>query len=32
MIHPDRPDEISEFDDDDEYDRIMESRAKKPVQ
>ena len=32
MIHPDRPDEISEFDDDDEYDRIMESRAKKPDQ
>ena len=27
MIHPDRPEEIEEFDDDDEFDRIMEERA-----
>ena len=29
MIQPDRPDELVEFSDDDEYDRIMEERAKK---
>ena len=29
MIPPDRPEELSEFDDDDEYDRIMEERAQK---
>ncbi|MBQ3288846.1 MAG: penicillin-binding protein 2 [Kiritimatiellae bacterium] len=29
MIHPDRPDELAEFDDDDEFDRIMEERARK---
>ena len=28
-IPPDRPDELSEFDNDDEYDRIMEERSKK---
>lgn len=28
-IPPDRPEELSEFDDDDEYDRIMEERAAK---
>lgn len=29
MIPPDRPDELADFDDDDEYDRIMEERAQK---
>ena len=29
MIPPDRPDELEEFNDDDEYDRIMDERAKK---
>ena len=29
MIPPDRPEELSDFDDDDEYDRIMEERAQK---
>ena len=29
MIPPDRPEELSEFEDDDEYDRILEERAKK---
>ena len=29
MIQPDRPDELVEFSDEDEYDRIMEERAKK---
>ncbi len=29
MIHPDRPDELSDFEDDDEFDRIMEERARK---
>ena len=29
MIQPDRPDELLEFADEDEYDRIMEERAKK---
>ena len=29
MIPPDRPDELSEFDDEDEFDAIMEERAKK---
>ena len=29
MIPPDRPDELDEFSDDDEYDRIMDERAKK---
>lgn len=29
MIQPDRPDELVEYSDDDEYDRIMEERAKK---
>ena len=28
MVPPDRPDELEEFQDDDEYDRIMEERAK----
>ena len=28
-VPPDRPDELLEFDDDDEYDRIMEERARK---
>lgn len=29
MIPPDKPEELTEFDDDDEYDRIMEDRAQK---
>ena len=29
MIQPDRPDELLEFADEDEYDRIMEERANK---
>ncbi len=29
MIPPDKPEELTEFDDDDEYDRIMEERAQK---
>lgn len=29
MIPPDRPEELADFDDDDEYDRIMEERAQK---
>ena len=29
MIQPDRPDELVEFSDDDEYDRIMEERSQK---
>lgn len=29
MIPPDKPEELSDFDDDDEYDRIMEERAQK---
>ena len=29
MVQPDRPDELVEFEDDDEYDRIMEERAQK---
>ena len=29
MVPPDRPEEISEFDDDDEFDRIMDARAEK---
>ena len=29
MINPDRPEEIEEFDDDDEFDRIMDERAAK---
>ena len=29
MIQPDRPDELIEFSDDDEYDQIMEERSKK---
>lgn len=29
MIPPDKPEELREFDDDDEFDRIMEERAKK---
>ena len=29
MIQPDKPEELTEFDDDDEYDRIMEERAQK---
>ena len=29
MIPPDKPEELTEFDDDDEYDRIMEDRAHK---
>ena len=29
MIPPDKPEELSDFDDDDEYDRIMEDRAQK---
>lgn len=29
MVPPDKPNELSEFDDDDEFDRIMEERAKK---
>ena len=29
MINPDRPDELSDFEDDDEFDRIMEERARK---
>jgi len=28
-IQPDRPDELDAFSDDDEFDRIMEARAKK---
>ena len=29
MVPPDRPEEISEFEDDDEFDRIMDARAEK---
>ena len=29
MIPPDKPEELTDFDDDDEYDRIMEERAQK---
>ena len=29
MIPPDKPEELADFDDDDEYDRIMEERAQK---
>jgi cell division protein FtsI (penicillin-binding protein 3) len=29
MVPPDKPDELAEFDDDDEYDRVMEERAAK---
>ena len=29
MIPPDKPEELSDFDDDNEYDRIMDERAKK---
>jgi cell division protein FtsI (penicillin-binding protein 3) len=29
MVPPDKPDELAEFDDDDEYDRVMDERAAK---